>query len=259
MEAITSAKNPKIRLWKALRTAKGRAETGCMLLEGGKLVAEARAEGCVFRALLLTEARRDEAAEWEALCPVFLLTDALMKTVCETMTPQGIAAVIGLPETGGSVMRARRLVVLDDVQDPGNVGTILRTADAAGFDGALLSRGCADPWSPKVVRATMGSLFHIGISVTDDLPGALASLRGEGVEILCGQLDGETIRMGRNGLAEKRLAIIIGNEGNGVSAAVRALATRAVRLPMRGRAESLNAAVAAAILMYWAMDGEGMD
>ena len=259
MEAITSAKNPKIRLWKALRTAKGRAETGCMLLEGGKLVGEARAEGCVFRALLLTEERRGEVKEWESLCPVFLLTDALMKTVCETMTPQGIAAVIDLPERGSSLAQARRLVVLDDVQDPGNVGTILRTADAAGFDGALLSRGCADPWSPKAVRATMGSLFHIGIAVTDDLPGALAEMRGEGVEILCGQLDGETIRLGHNGLGNRRLAVIIGNEGNGVSAAVRAQATRAVRLPMRGRAESLNAAVAAGILMYWAMEEEGGD
>ena len=169
-----------------------------------------------------------------------------MAAVCDTKTPQGAAAVVRMRE---QPLTGRRLAVLDGVQDPGNVGTILRTADAAGLDGALLSADCADPYSPKVLRATMGSVFHLPFRVTDDLPGELARLREErGIPVLSGQLDGTPFDAFRPGPAG--FALVIGSEGNGVSPAVRALADRRLCLPMRGRAESLNAAVAAGIMMY---------
>ena len=142
----------------------------------------------------------------------------------------------------------KHIVVLDGVQDPGNVGTIIRTADAAGLDGVLLSNQCADVFSPKVLRATMGSIFRMNLRTTDDLPGELTKLREKGYSILSSQLDG-TPFYEREKVAEQ-FALIIGNEGNGVSEQVQQTATHRVRLPMRGGAESLNAAIAAAIMMY---------
>ena len=136
----------------------------------------------------------------------------------------------------------------DGVQDPGNVGTILRTADAAGFDGLLLSEQCADIFSPKVLRATMGSIFRMGVTVTPDLPGLLTHLREQGYSVISSQLDGTPFYQ-REGVAAQ-FVLVIGNEGNGVSPVVQATATHRLKLPMRGGAESLNAAVAAGIMMY---------
>ena len=182
--------------------------------------------------------------------PVYLLSEQVMAAVCDTKTPQGIAAVMRMVERP---LPRGRLVICDGVQDPGNVGTIIRTADAAGFDGVLLSAACADPCSPKVLRATMGSVFHLPVCVAEDLPEELMRLREEGCAVVSTQLDGELLTPAMRFPAP--LALVIGSEGNGVSEEVRALATARIRLPMRGRAESLNAAVAAGILMYQVMAG----
>ena len=177
--------------------------------------------------------------------PVYELPAHVLAAVCDTKTPQGIAAVVRMKEQSAL---GKHIVVLDGVQDPGNVGTIIRTADAAGLDGVLLSTQCADVFSPKVLRATMGSIFRMNLRTTDDLPGELTKLREKGYSILSSQLDG-TPFYEREKVAEQ-FALIIGNEGNGVSEQVQQTATHRVRLPMRGGAESLNAAIAAAIMMY---------
>jgi len=176
---------------------------------------------------------------------VYQMPEHVFAAVCDTRTPQGIAAVL-TPETRPA--DGPRLVALDGVQDPGNVGTIIRTADAAGFDGLLLSRECADLFSPKVLRATMGSIFRMGFSFPASLPEALMALRRKGYSILCSQLDGDPFYE-REGVGPA-FALIIGNEGQGVSDPVKETATHHLRLPMRGGAESLNAAVAAGIMMY---------
>ena len=178
-------------------------------------------------------------------CETVLLPAHVLAAVCDTKTPQGIAAVVRVHHTA---RLGKRLVALDGVQDPGNVGTILRTADAAGFDGVLLSEQCADVFSPKVLRATMGSVFRMPMLHTAALQQELTRLAGEGYSILSSQLDG-TPFYERQGVAEW-FVLVIGNEGNGVSPAVQATATHRLRLPMRGGAESLNAAVAAGIMMY---------
>ena len=212
---------------------------------------EALRSGFPVTALLL---RADAEREGEALLfsaglpeppPIYVLPDHVFAAVCDTKTPQGIAAVLGIrprPLSGD------RLVALDGVQDPGNVGTILRTADAAGFDGVLLSPDCADVFSPKVLRATMGSIFRVGLAFPESLPDRLTRLKREGYAILSSQLDGDPF-YAREGIGEK-LVLVIGNEGNGISDPIRNLATHRLRLPMRGGAESLNAAVAAGIMMY---------
>ena len=245
MELLTSLKNPKVQLWRSLKDRRARRETGLFLAEGRKLTDEALRSGWPVRAVLLREG--EECPDLPPELPVYLLPEHILAAVCDTKTPQGVAAVVGLPEGGDTVPRGL-WVALDNVQDPGNVGTILRTADAAGFRGALLSADCADPFSPKVLRATMGSLFHLPLRVVQDLPAALAELRRAGFSVLSTELGGEPF-YARQGVGPDA-ALVIGNEGNGVSPAVRAEATHHLSLPMRGRAESLNAAVAAGIMMY---------
>lgn len=242
MEHITSLKNPKVTAWKALKDRKGRRESGCFLVEGRKMVEEALASAFDVETVLVQEGM--ELPDGLTM-PVYELTEHVLAAVCDTKTPQGIAAVVRMKEQSAL---GKHIVVLDGVQDPGNVGTIIRTADAAGLDGVLLSNQCADVFSPKVLRATMGSIFRMNLRTTDDLPGELTKLREKGYSILSSQLDG-TPFYEREKVAE-RFALIIGNEGNGVSEQVQQTATHQVRLPMRGGAESLNAAIAAAIMMY---------
>ena len=250
MERITSLKNPKVQGWKALKERKGRRESGCFLVEGFKMVEEALTSAFTVEAVLAQEERLEELA-LRPECPVYLLPAGVLAAVCDTKTPQGVAAVVRMaqrPAKGG------RLIALDGVQDPGNVGTILRTADAAGLDGAILSEQCADVFGPKTLRATMGSVFRVPVTVTDDLPGYLRGLRTQGYSVLSSQLDGEPFY--RRGDVGKRFCLVIGSEGNGVSDGVKAEATHRLKLPMRGGAESLNAAVAAGIMMYDLMKDE---
>ena len=244
IEHITSLKNPKVTTWKSLKDRKGRKETGCFLVEGRKMVEEAVASAFPVEAILVDADRLGEFTLPAGL-PAYSMPGHVLAAVCDTKTPQGIAAVVRMAEVE---LHGMRLVAMDGVQDPGNVGTIIRTADAAGFDGVILSTQCADVFSPKVLRATMGSVFRMGIRVTDDLPGLLANMVQEGASVLSSQLDGDPFyqRIPLN----KRFVLVIGSEGNGVTDEVKAIATHKVKLPMRGGAESLNAAVAAGIMMY---------
>ena len=244
LEHITSLKNPKVTTWKSLKDRKGRRETGCFLVEGRKMVEEALVSAFPVEAVLVDDARLDEFT-LPAGIPAYSMPGHVLAAVCDTKTPQGIAAIVRMAERP---LAGKRLVAMDGVQDPGNVGTIIRTADAAGFDGVILSAQCADVFSPKVLRATMGSVFRMGIRVTDDLPGLLANMVQEGASVLSSQLDGEHFYQ-RSPLNE-RFVLVIGSEGNGVTDEVKAVATHKVKLPMRGGAESLNAAVAAGIMMY---------
>lgn len=244
IEHITSLKNPKVTTWKSLKDRKGRKETGCFLVEGRKMVEEAVASAFPVEAILVDADRLGEFTLPAGL-PAYSMPGHVLAAVCDTKTPQGIAAVVRMAEVE---LHGMRLVAMDGVQDPGNVGTIIRTADAAGFDGVILSTQCADVFSPKVLRATMGSVFRMGIRVTDDLPGLLTQMVQEGASVLSSQLDGEPFYQ-RSPLNE-RFVLVIGSEGNGVTDEVKAVATHKVKLPMRGGAESLNAAVAAGIMMY---------
>ena len=244
MELISSLKNPKVQTWKSLKDRKGRRETGCFLVEGRKMVEEALSSSFPVEAVLVDEKRAGEFS-LPGDTPVYGLPEHVLAAVCDTKTPQGVAAVLRMqrsPALGG------RLVALDGVQDPGNVGTIIRTADAAGLEGVILSSQCADAFSPKVLRATMGSIFRMAIEVTDDLPARLTALRGSGFSILSSQLDGPPFY--ERAPVGDRYVLVIGSEGNGVTDEVKAVATHRVKLPMRGGAESLNAAVAAGIMMY---------
>lgn len=246
METLSSLKNPRVMLWRSLKERKARRETGLFLVEGRKMVTEALDSDFSVETVLCDAAQAELYAPLCQRAPeAILLPSHVLAAVCDTKTPQGIAAVVR-PQT--LRQPEGRLLALDGVQDPGNVGTILRTADAAGFDGLLMSDQCADVFSPKVLRATMGSIFRMPIAVTDDLPGMLRERRTQGYTVISSQLDGAPFY--QRGPVAARFILIIGNEGNGVSPAVAAEANMRLRLPMRGGAESLNAAVAAGIMMY---------
>ena len=244
METLTSLKNQKVLTWRSLKEKKGREKEQSFLIEGTRMVREALSSSFRVKALLLKEGF-DPGFPLPSDIPAWLLPEHVFQSVCDTKTPQGIAAVLEIQVREAS---GRLLLALDGVQDPGNVGTIIRTADAAGFDGVLLSPDCADLFSPKVLRSTMGSIFRLGFSFPVSLPDALEKLKKDGFSVLSSQLDGDSF-YARKDVASS-LVLIVGNEGNGVSEAVRKVATHRLCLPMHGGAESLNAAVAAGIMMY---------
>lgn len=244
METLTSLKNRKVLSWRSLKDKKEREARQSFLVEGVRMVREALSSSFPVLAVLIREGYQPDFPI-PADIPVYLLSGHVFQSVCDTITPQGIAAVLQLcvREACGP-----RLLALDGVQDPGNVGTIIRTADAAGFDGILFSPECADVFSPKVLRSTMGSIFRLGFSFPVSLPEALSSLKKNGYSVLSSQLDGDPF-FSRTGVSGS-FVLIIGNEGKGISDPVKTVATHRLCLPMRGGAESLNAAVAAGIMMY---------
>lgn len=250
MIVISSTKNPRVTALRELKTRRGREEKGLYLVEGVKMVHEALGRPGRVRALWLSETAGEDAAQLaaQAECTVYQVPEHVMQAISDQKTPQGILAELTLPTPPKRQALGPKLIALDDVQDPGNVGTILRTADAAGFTGAVLSKGCADPFSPKCLRATMGSVFRLPLYITDTLAQTLMELRGAGYDILAAELSTDDF-FKREALAES-FALVIGNEGNGISQAVSDTATHHLALPMAGGAESLNAAVAAGIMMY---------
>ena len=250
MKEITSIHNPQIMAIRELQKARARREQGLFLADSVKMVREA-IDLALCRTLIVDMKRREEYGELiesavEAGCDVLLVTAAIMQALSEAKTPQGVMCTVKIPAQPHE-LSGRLLVAMDGVQDPGNVGTILRTADAAGFDGALLSGACADLYSAKTLRATMGSVFRVPTLRTDDLPAALCEMKARGYAIVATELGGADFYAN---CPHENAVLVIGSEGRGVSAQVRAAATHHLALPMRGGAESLNAAVAAGIMIY---------
>ena len=249
MEKITSASNPLVKRLRGLAEAKNRKKERAFPVEGEVMIDEALKSGLVPLFGLFEHASPLIETLLSAGASIKLCDRAAIESACDTKTPQGCCVAFTLPENGEVPKDARRLIALDDVQDPGNLGTILRTADAAGFEGALLGERCADPYSPKVQRAAMGSGFRVKTQRVN-LPEALKEQRAHGAKIVISALDGTDLYSHAPFLADDRLILVIGNEARGVSDEVTRLADISLKIPMRGRAESLNAAVAAGILMY---------
>ena len=239
---------------RALKDAKARREAGLFLVEGEVMIREALGCGLKLRELAAEEAHADFAQEVCGGARGFIVTRSLLETICDTRTPQGVCAAFELPEPVAPEDLPERIVALDGVQDPGNLGTIWRTADAAGFQALLLGAGSADPLSPKVQRSAMGSGFRVPYAHSEDLAQTLIALRKRGWHVIASDLSGADF-YAREELGE-RFVLVIGNEARGISGAVRQAADVRLKLPMRGGAESLNAAVAAGIMMYELMRGK---
>ncbi len=254
---ITSAQNALYKQVKRLIADRGfRRERGEFAAEGKRLFADALASGLAPRAVLLDE--RLDPVEYEPLgAPVYVLPQAMMTALSDTKTPQGVAGVFPIPHplcgTGGD-----RLLLLCSLQDPGNVGTILRTAEAFGISRVLLSEDCPDLYSPKVLRASMGGVFRMACETVRDVPDTVRTLREAGVRVYAAALEDGARPVGEADLRGK-VCIVIGNEGNGLPEEVIASCGGALLLPMRGRAQSLNAAMAAGIFIWEMTKAGGMD
>ena len=249
MDRITSAKNPMVRELRALSQRKGRLARGRFLVEGEVMIREALKCGLAIRDAVAEESRVDFAEFLRAQgARTALAPRQVIDAICDTVTPQGVCAAFDVPEPLPIEALPARVVALDGVQDPGNVGTIWRTADAAGFGGVLFGGGCADALSPKVQRAAMGSGFRVPFALTDDLPAGLERMKARGYTVIASDLHGFDFY--RRPDPGARFALVIGSEARGISPETRLAADMLLKLPMRGGAESLNAAVAAGIMMY---------
>mgnify|MGYP002552954096 CR=1 FL=1 len=245
MERITSRKNPLLEHMRRLDSAAFRRQQGEFLCDSPKLVGEALRHGARVLAVAVSDGvEPPEGLDASVRCAA--VPPDVMASISPMRTPQGMLAVCRLPDTAlPETLPGSRYVVLDGVQDPGNVGTVLRTADAFGCDGVLLLTGCADPYSVKTLRSSMGAVFRMPVWCTD-----AASMRqrltAAGLPLYGAALrdDTEDVRA----LDLRRCAIAIGSEGRGLTEQVLAMCDKTVRIPMREHCESLNAAMAAAVL-----------
>ena len=239
---IESRSNDRVKEARKLLLRKERKSSGLHLIESEKLVREAIASGARVVSCFVEDGFAFTPPEnaW-----THTVSRAVLESLCESQTPQGVVAVVETPPLSTpSSYPGGLVVVLDGVQDPGNVGTILRSADAFGATGVLLSPACADPYAPKTLRAAMGSTYHLPVWL-GGLESELIRMKEQGFFALCGDLRGSE----HLPLLSGNVALVIGSEGSGVSETVASLCT-GYRLTMRGRAESLNAAVAAGVLLY---------
>lgn len=250
MEELTSIHNQHVKNWKKLQTKKFRRQTGEYLLDGWHLVNEAIKAGNHINQLIGTS---DQLAAHQELINLadetFTVTPEIMRHITDTVTPQGIAAVVDLPnahEVPSTISGA--WLFLDRVQDPGNVGTMVRTADAAGFTGVVVGNRSADIFGPKVVRSMQGSQFHLQL-LEGDLRKWIADFKQINAPVYGTQLN-PAAKNFRDVNPGPTFALIMGNEGQGMSDALLAQTTANLYIPMRGDAESLNVAVSAGILMF---------
>jgi len=251
LKTIRSRDNQRFKLLRQLAgSTRERRKAGLALLDGAHLIAAYRASGGVPEQLILSEGgmSNPEIAELAAGVSgqgLLVLADALFNDIAQVVTPTGIIALVRTPEPGPLPATIDCCVMLENIQDAGNLGSILRSTAAAGIRIVLLSRGCAFPWSPKVLRAGMGAHFNLDIFDNTELAAIVPRLSGR---LICASGDAPKSLF----QADLRgpLAWVFGNEGAGVGAELRAAATEQLRIPMPGGTESLNVAAAAAICLF---------
>ena len=258
-DTITSRHNPRIKHACAVRDAeKQRAADGVFFAEGPKLCLEL-AKGCRLRALFATEAALGRtpalAAFADRTTPV---APHVAEKLAGTSSSQDVFALFETPSTDPAPLlaEARRLLALEGVQDPGNVGTLLRSAAAFGFDGVILSEGCAAPYAPKTLRASMGAAVQLPVIEAGAMPPVIGELRRKGIECLAAALY-RSQPLGDAKAGPGGVCVVIGSEGQGLTEATIAACDRTVRIPMTGRVESLNAGIAGSILL-WHFRGAGL-
>lgn len=248
MKLIQSRDNAFFKLLKRLaESGRERRKTGQTLLDGVHLVEAYEATFGPVDTLIVAESAQagGEVAEFVVGREVVVLADSLMRDLGLVDTPSGLLAVINSPGANARVNREKDAILIDGVQDPGNVGTLLRTAAAAGIGQALLSPGCASAWSPKVLRAGQGAHFALAIHEEADLAGFMAGYEGTTV-VTC--LDGATSLYGAR--LNGPIAWVFGAEGQGVRSELIEAAGLRIKIPMPGAVESLNVAAAAAVCLF---------
>ena len=250
MKRIESTQNALVKYWKKLaNTRKERERSGEFLVEGFHLVDEALKNKEQIVQLIVRE-----GVDLPLLWPIddvaiVEVTPAVAKEFAETETTQGVFAVCKQPLVSEEIMSTwRKVLLVDAVQDPGNVGTMIRTADAAGLDAVILGKGCADLYNPKTLRSAQGSHFHIPV-VRGDLEDWIEMLQDQGVPVFGTALEDDAVNY--NDIQHTgAFAIMVGNEGSGIHPQLLSKADQTIIIPIFGQAESLNVAVATGIILY---------
>lgn len=258
MDRITSKDNPKFKILSSLMSSKReRKEQGLFVAEGLRLVLDAVKSGLVPVSVFVSEGFVTKFPDkLELICDgcenCYVITDALAEKISDTKTPQGVFAVFNTLDKNlniDTIYNNGHFIFIVSLQDPGNVGTIIRTAEAMGLSGVIMTSDCPDVFSPKVLRSTMGSAFRIPIAVCTDAVDTIRLLCDKGFTTYAAVLDEKSLKLGEFEFPNKAVALI-GNEANGLNIEVSDSCTHTLMIPMKGNAESLNAASAANIIMW---------
>lgn len=261
---ITSRENKKIKEIVHLNKSRSyRRETGRFIVEGKKLISDAPDE--LIEEVFISESN----ASWNEFCVerfssdkgfrYEIVKDDIFNKISDTVTPQGMLAVVKMPQWDIERTAAAEkdnpaplFVILENIQDPGNAGTVIRTAEACGVRAVFMTKGCVDIYNPKTARSTMGSIFRVPAVYVDDITDTAALLRGRGVRLYAACPDeGAGSCFAKD--YRSACAFLIGNEGTGLTEQAVAAADEKIYIPMRGEIESLNASVSASVLMYEAL------
>lgn len=250
---ITSTENKQVKNIIQLNTkAKARKKQGVFVVEGVKMFLEApkeRVEGVYVSETFMAE--KDHGAMLEGY-DYEVVADYVFAKMCDTLTPQGILTLVRFPEhTVEDILKKKEhplIVILESIQDPGNLGTIIRTGEGAGISGVIVNKETVDLYNPKTIRGTMGSIYRVPVVVSENLSDTVKKLQQEKVCVYAAHLKGEKDMYGMD--FSKGCAFLIGNEGNGLTEELADCADQYLRIPMEGQVESLNAGVAASLLMY---------
>ncbi|AOY76387.1 TrmH family RNA methyltransferase [Clostridium formicaceticum] len=260
-QVISSQQNKFIKHIKALQNKKNRKIHGQFVIEGIRIIEECFLHGVPVDYILYTEEVENLQGGSRVLKQAvenyksYEVAKSLFDSLSDTETPQGIMAVVNIQGHSLEILNMKEdtfFIVLDRIQDPGNMGTIIRTAEAAGADAIILTKGCVDPYSGKVIRATMGALFHIPIIEVKENEVWIEMLKRNDVKLIASDLNTgyEYTKVDYTG----KIAIIIGNEANGIDQNLLPYVDLSIKIPILGKIESLNASTAAAILIYKAVE-----
>jgi len=254
MQVITSKDNELVKNIKKLKEKKYRDLNNQFIVEGIKIVGEAIEENADIEYIVVCEdCINDGSLDKKLLYEIakykcIYVTEKIFATLTDVTNPQGILAVINRNNIYNNIdYNEELIIVLDGIQDPGNLGTILRTVDSANLKQIIVSKDTADGYNPKVVRSTMGGIFRVNIIKSDDLVETLKQLKNKGFEVVVTSLDTTT---NIYNIHYNKKVIVIGNEANGVSQEIQNIADKKVIIPMLGKTESLNAGVAAGVMIY---------
>ncbi|MBQ4332820.1 MAG: RNA methyltransferase [Clostridia bacterium] len=255
---VTSKDNQWVKEWRRLNdSAKYRRESGLFAIEGARLCGDALRSGVSLQAVLYTAAARSTYAGvveplLAAAGTAVEIGPDLARHMGDTTNPQGVFCIAKALDNSLIIDKINiigKYSALEDIQDPGNLGTIIRTAEALGLDGVLLSDGCCDVYNPKVLRGSMGGVFRLPLLRAGDMAATVAALQQQGLTAYACVVDGDATPITRAGMGAGAVAVI-GNEGNGLRPETVAACAKRVTIPMDGRAESLNASMAAGIILW---------
>lgn len=254
MQKITSKENSLIKHIIKLKNKKYRNEFNEYIVEGAKIIKEAIQEKANIKNILISEDAVNSVIidkylknELNKLDYIIVSTN-IFKQITEVEAPQGIIAIIENNNKKNTIdCTAEFILALDNIQDPGNLGTIIRTADSCNIKQIIVTKGTVDAYNPKVIRSTMGAIFRVNITQCDNLAKTLNNLKNSNYKIFSTVL--ESAKSIYN-ISFKRTVVVIGNEANGVSKEVVDISDERVTIPMLGKTESLNASIAAGVIMY---------